>query len=65
MDSIELPELGKTLARFDQIGDGLGDMGPQSFRNPERPSKKGVISFDATARLVLVLALNYLRQLCS
>ena len=65
MGSIDIPELSKTLARFSQIGDGLGDLGPQSFRNPVRPSKKGVISFDPTARLVLVIALNYLRQLFS
>ena len=65
MGSIELPELSKTLARFGQIGDGLGDLGPQSFRNPVRPSKKGVISFGLTVRLVLVIALNFLQQLCS
>ena len=65
MGSIELPELSKTLAWFGQIGDGLEDLGPQSFRNPVPPSQKGVISFDPTARLVLVIALNFLRQLCS
>ena len=65
MGSLELPELSKTLAQFGQIGDGLGDFGPQSFRNPVRPSKKGVISFDPTARLVLGIALNFLQQLCS
>ena len=50
MGSIGLPELSKTLAGFGQIGDGLGDLVPQSFRNPVRPSKKGVIGFSLTVR---------------
>ena len=60
---IVLPKLSKLLASFVKVRSTFSFLGPQSFRNPVRPSKKGVITFDPTAHLVLVIALNFLRQL--